>query len=58
MIKMLDTLKKVVETGFKVDVTWFYEADDEDMYDAGLDYEELSKLKFNFVEKPSTEKPD
>jgi hypothetical protein len=58
MIRMLDILKKVIASGFKVYVTWIYEDGDEDMKDAGSDYEELTKLKFTFIEKPNTEKPE
>jgi hypothetical protein len=36
----------------KVIVLWYYEEGDEDILECGEDYEELSKLKFEFIEKP------
>ncbi len=35
----------------KVKVSWIYEIEDDDMYMAGKEFEKLSKLKFDFIEK-------
>ncbi|HNQ68083.1 MAG TPA: DUF1987 domain-containing protein [Bacteroidales bacterium] len=32
-------------------VNWYYEADDEDIYESGTEFQQLSGLKFNFIEK-------
>ena len=35
----------------KINISWIYEIEDDDMYVAGKDFEKLSKLKFDFIEK-------
>lgn len=35
-----------------VEISWHYEADDEDILESGKEFEEISGLKFNFVDKP------
>ncbi len=52
LLMMFDTIKKVEEFGFRVIVDWYYEWDDDDMAEAGGDYESLTGMKFNFIEKP------
>ncbi len=44
---LFDLLKKF-EDKSKVEVIWIYENDDEDILEAGQDYEELTGLKFVF----------
>lgn len=34
-----------------VEVNWYFEEDDEDIMDAGLDYESIVRLKFNHIPK-------
>ena len=35
-----------------IEISWHYEADDEDILDSGKEFEEISGLKFNFIDKP------
>lgn len=32
-------------------INWYYEADDEDIYESGTEFQQLTGLKFNFIEK-------
>jgi hypothetical protein len=43
-------LKKLKVSGSNVNVTWFYEPYDNDMLEAGEDYDDIVELGFNFVE--------
>ena len=41
---ILRKLEKIHENGGNVNVTWFYEEDDEDMQEAGEDYQRIVKV--------------
>jgi len=43
-------LKKMQVDGRQIHVNWFFEAHDQDMLEAGEDYDDIVKLDFNFVE--------
>jgi len=50
---ILDVFKKlevVAKAGSDVKVNWFYEEDDEDMLEAGEDYQSIIKLPFKMIE--------
>lgn len=50
---ILDVFKKlevVAKAGSDVNVNWFYEEDDEDMLEAGEDYQSIIKLPFKMIE--------
>jgi len=49
---ILDVFKKleVVNANKSVVVNWYYEEDDEDMLEAGEDYESILKLPFKMIE--------
>lgn len=50
---ILDIFKKLQElnkNGAQVDVTWLYEKDDEDMMEAGQDYQTIVGIPFKMVE--------
>lgn len=44
-------LFEIKNKGYNVEIDWYYYKDDIDMADAGHDYEELTKLKFNIIKK-------
>lgn len=44
-------LKRRETTGTELNINWYYEPMDEDMFEAGEDYSELLDLEFNFVEE-------
>ena len=50
---LLDLFRKLESTAnagkSKVKVSWFYEADDEDMMEAGDDYQALVKIPFELI---------
>lgn len=48
--KLLEVFKSLESEESKV--IWMYEEDDEDMLEAGQDYESIVKLPFEFVAKP------
>ncbi|RMG76198.1 MAG: DUF1987 domain-containing protein, partial [Bacteroidetes bacterium] len=47
--KIFDRIKFLKDHGASVTVNWYYEHDDEDIKEAGLDYQELTELKFNLI---------
>jgi len=51
LMEFLYIAKETEKRGFHVSVNWYYEEEDEDMLYTGEDYENLSKLKFNFISK-------
>ena len=50
---ILDIFKKletIFKRGNKVIINWHYEVDDEDMLEAGEDYQSIVKIPFNMIE--------
>ncbi len=47
---LLDLFKKLEALGKKVTIHWYYEQDDEDMLEAGEDYEAIISLPFKMIE--------
>lgn len=48
--KYLFELLKKFDDKSKLKICWLYENDDEDIYEAGKDYQELTGLNFEFIE--------
>lgn len=51
---ILDVFKKletIFKRGKKVIINWHYELDDEDMLEAGEDYQSIVKIPFNMIEE-------
>lgn len=47
---LLDIFKRLESVRSKVTVHWYYEQDDEDMLEAGEDYEAIINLSFKMIE--------
>lgn len=47
---LLDLFKKLESIGNKVVIHWYYEQDDEDMLEAGEDYEAIINIPFKMIE--------
>lgn len=47
---LLDLFKKLETIGNKVIINWYYEQDDEDMLEAGEDYEAIINIPFKMIE--------
>ncbi|SMO77397.1 protein of unknown function [Saccharicrinis carchari] len=50
---ILDLFKKLeglYKKGQKVEVNWYYEEDDEDMFEAGEDYQSIINIPFKMIE--------
>lgn len=50
---ILDVFKKlesIYKSGHEVVINWYYEEDDEDMLEAGEDYQSIIKIPFKMVE--------
>ncbi|MDZ4823312.1 MAG: DUF1987 domain-containing protein [Flavobacteriales bacterium] len=47
---ILDLFKKLEVAKSKVEIHWFYEQDDEDMLEAGEDYEAIINIPFRMIE--------
>ena len=51
---LLDVFKKlevIFKRGQKVGINWYYESDDEDMLEAGEDYQSIIKIPFTMIEE-------
>lgn len=48
-------LKIVQSQDIELNINWYYEPEDEDMFEAGEDYSELLDLDFNFIEQEDLE---
>jgi hypothetical protein len=46
---ILFKLESLNEAGNEVNVSWYYEQDDEDMYDLGLEFKENNNLPFEII---------
>jgi hypothetical protein len=46
---ILFRLEGLRETGHEVNILWYYEQDDEDMYDMGLEFKENINLPFEII---------
>jgi len=46
---ILSKFKEIFEKGYKVNINWYYNEEDDSMYEAGKNLEELSELPFNFI---------
>lgn len=49
LLKILQKLEQLSNKGYKVNVEWYYDAEDEELLIAGEDYAELIKLNFKFI---------
>lgn len=50
---ILDIFKKlelIYKKGSKVEINWYYEEDDEDMFEAGEDYQSIINIPFKMIE--------
>ena len=45
---ILSQFKNIVDSGKNVDISWYYDEEDESMLEAGRNLEELSELNFSF----------
>ena len=50
LLSMFNVLKKYINNnGFVTVIKWYYEKEDEDIFDAGKDYEEMTNMQFEFI---------
>jgi len=50
ILDLLKRLEKINKVGSKVSVNWYFESEDEDMEEAGEDYQAIIKLPFKMIE--------
>ncbi len=50
ILELMKIFNKIYKAGYNVAINWYYEKDDEEMLEAGSDYESILKLPFNMVE--------
>lgn len=50
LFDLMKILKQIKIDGLEVTINWYYEENDEDMIEAGEDYEIVSNIPFRFVE--------
>jgi hypothetical protein len=56
LLNFFKIAKTVEEEKFKVNIDWYVEEGDDDMADAAYDYQEMTGLKINIIEKPEENK--
>lgn len=50
ILDLFKKLEKISQKGTEVHVNWYFEQDDEDMEEAGEDYQAIIKLPFKMIE--------
>jgi hypothetical protein len=50
ILDLLKRLEKINQAGSNVSVNWYFESEDEDMEEAGEDYQAIIKLPFKMIE--------
>ncbi len=50
ILDMLKKLELLFKKGNKIQVNWYYEEDDEDMFEAGEDYQSIITIPFTMIE--------
>ena len=50
ILDIFKRLELLFKKGFKIQVNWYYEEDDEDMFEAGEDYQSIINLPFKMIE--------
>jgi SiaC family regulatory phosphoprotein len=50
ILDILYIFKKAINNGYKVNITWSYDEDDEEMLETGQDYTEIVDIPMNFRE--------
>ena len=48
-------LKRIETSGTELNINWYYEPLDDDMFEAGEDYSDILDLEFNFIEQEDVE---
>ena len=51
LLQILENIKKFQSKGIDINVNWYYDEADEQMYDDGLDLSESIDIPFNFVKE-------
>lgn len=46
---LMDLLKRIEKSGASAEVSWYYEEDDEDMLEAGEDYDAIIDIPFRLI---------
>lgn len=49
LFDLMKVLRQLQSYGLTVTVSWYHDADDDDMLEAGQDYQSISRIHFNFV---------
>jgi hypothetical protein len=47
---IFEKFEQLSDKGYPIKVCWFYESDDEDMYEAGLDYKDRIDIPFEIID--------
>jgi len=50
ILDMLERFVQLKSAGTNLTVNWYYEKDDEEMYDAGLNFSDILETSFNLIE--------
>lgn len=53
ILDIFKRIENIYNAGHQVIVNWYYEEDDEDMLEAGEDYQSILKVPFKMIEVPA-----
>lgn len=51
LLILLQTSQKIKKSGFKLTINWYYDENDENIRESGMDFASLVKENFNFILK-------
>jgi hypothetical protein len=51
LLIIFKTLSNIQKSGCKVNVNWYYEEDDEEIFESGSNFSAMAKIPFNFIKK-------
>jgi hypothetical protein len=49
LVEIFRRLEEIQQKGYAVNINWFYEEDDEDMLESGLDFKEIVTIPINMI---------
>jgi hypothetical protein len=50
ILEMIKSVLEIKQKGSNVIISWLYEADDEDTYEMGVDFQDIIVTKFKFIQ--------
>ncbi len=52
LVNMLKSLSAIKNSGYKLEINWYYPEDDVDIMEAGKDFSWVVQMQFNYISRP------